>query len=789
MKIAKQAIILGIVFMVALIGYFTLSLRSADKEITDKTKVASLQEVLPLLFVKSFDKEMNILYPYISEQTDRIDYDSLNILSSDRTLSLRQDKEIGIVSVSYEINSATELIDEQKIEHPQIEDNILTIKLNNILIKNREYHLKLIFDTREYGKIFYYTRIMMTDDENIRSIVELADTFSLNNLDYDKARENTIYLESDETGDNSSLGFVNLKSNFNQLVYNNLKLEILGNRDIRLLYYDGRSAEVSIAFDVVEEGDTIKIYEITENFTMRIGEERIYMLDYTRTMNEVFMGDASGFGNGRIVFGIQESAPQEWEENENYLTFVVNRELFLVDKKNAQVKKVFSFRNGSSPRRTYRNHNIKLLSVDDAGNVKFLLYGYMNAGNHEADSGIAYMQYGISNDTIAEKMYISVDLAYESLHAYLSQLSFQSEENLYLKIADRIYSIDIKTGSYNILAENLREEDYAVNTEDGMLAWKGSENSLYLMNLSTGTRKQLDTQGRMEPVGFLGKDLVVAYGDSNAEWIENGRKMDAVFSEVRILSENMEVKSEYKKDIYLYDIHVQNERVHLQMIRKEGENTYRYAGEDTIVSNLSQESKGNLGYYASVDRGRIYYLKADFIQPENITLRTPTEMAVDNLHITLDVRRAYDPYLAYKGRRLLGIYERADQAIEVSYLQYGRVVYDKGIVYKRGSIASYKGLKAPDASVAEYYIQARQNNTISDLRGITLRQALYFIADEQYVLAYTRANNPVLLYGYDRSTVSVYDIISGSIYKIGIAEAEKNFMNTYNDFSSFFTFE
>lgn len=789
MKAAKQAIVLGIVFIIALIGYFVWSFGSADREIMDKNTISPFQESLPLFFVKQFDKEMNVLYPYILEQSDGIDYDSLNILSSDRTMELRPDKEIGIVSISYEIKSATELIDEREILSPQMTDNILLIKFDNILIKDKEYHLKLVLNTRDYGKVFYYTRIMMTDDSNIQSIVELADTFSLNNFDYDKARENTTYLESDETGDNSSLGFVNLKSNFNQLVYNNLALEILGERDIRLLYYDGKSAEVSIAFDVVEEKDTIKIYEIVENFTMRIGEERIYMLDYERTMNEVFMGDASGFGNSRILFGIHEANFLEWKENENYLAFVVNRELFLLDKKTSVVKKVFSFRSGNSARRVYRNHNIRILSLDDDGSVDFLLYGYMNAGVHEADSGIAYMQYRILDDIVSEKMYISVDLSYESLHAYLSELSFQSAQNLYLKIADRIYSIDIKTGSYNIMAENLVEDNYAVNNAEGMLAWKGSESSLYLMNLSTGTRKQMDAQGLIQPVGFLGTDLVLAYGDANTRWIENGMEMDKVFSEVQIISENLDIKTVYKNDKYLYDIYVLNERVHLQTIIKEKENTYRYVGEDTIVSNTKAEGIDNLGYYASLDRGRIYYLKADFVDSNNITLRVPKEMASTDLYITLDIQRVYKPYVAYKGRTLLGIFEQADKAIEASYLRYGRTVYDKSIIYKRASIASYKGLKIPDESTTKQYMQARQDKTMATLRGLSLKQVLYFIADEKYILTYTQENNPVFIYAYDRNTVSIYDISLGATYKISILEAENVFTNTYNDFSSFFTFD
>lgn len=47
--------------------------------------------------------------------------------------------------------------------------------------------------------------------------------------------------------------------------------------------------------------------------------------------------------------------------------------------------KVFSFRDaeGIDERENWNHHDIKIVSVDEAGSIDFVVYGYMNRGTHE----------------------------------------------------------------------------------------------------------------------------------------------------------------------------------------------------------------------------------------------------------------------------------------------------------------------------------------------------------------------------------------------------------------------
>jgi len=68
-------------------------------------------------------------------------------------------------------------------------------------------------------RLHYYARILLDAAGRAGDFVALAEGFSDRNFDYDSAKENAVFLESGDGGDNTSLGHVDLKSSFNQLTY------------------------------------------------------------------------------------------------------------------------------------------------------------------------------------------------------------------------------------------------------------------------------------------------------------------------------------------------------------------------------------------------------------------------------------------------------------------------------------------------------------------------------------------------------------------------------------------
>ncbi len=65
------------------------------------------------------------------------------------------------------------------------------------------------------------------------------------------------------------------------------------------------------------------------------------------------------------------------------------------DINNGMIIKVFSFRDaeGIDERENWNHHDIKIVSVDEAGSIDFVVYGYMNRGTHEGEVGTGVYHY------------------------------------------------------------------------------------------------------------------------------------------------------------------------------------------------------------------------------------------------------------------------------------------------------------------------------------------------------------------------------------------------------------
>ena len=91
---------------------------------------------------------------------------------------------------------------------------------------------------------------------------------------------------------------------------------------------------------------------------------------------------------------------------------------------------IFSFydKDNADRRTLYDHHGIKILDVDEGGNVKFAVYGYMNRGRHEGETGIQIISYDNSLNTIEEEAYIPYSKSYAVLKEEMEQLLYRNRQ-------------------------------------------------------------------------------------------------------------------------------------------------------------------------------------------------------------------------------------------------------------------------------------------------------------------------------------------------------------------------
>ena len=306
--IVKRIAILSGVFAAALGVFFFANNRwnsGQDQAVYMDMEAASL----PSVTVQMLDRDMNRLYGYRQEMNTTAAGETLTILPEDRALTVRI-TEGTVTGISYEVRSMDRerLVERTEVsDWRQTDDGILAVlPIQNLLTKEREYQLKIQLDTENFGPVYYYTRILWTDAaDNARAMVDLAADFSMKTFDYEQARSLTTYLETSPSEDNSTFGHTSIHSSFSQLTWGKLDMQPEANVEIHLKELDGVMCGIQLSYQAKRQGEGgTEIYEVEEDFTMKWNELRIYMMQYDRTVNQIFSGDRSEYSGKRILLGI-----------------------------------------------------------------------------------------------------------------------------------------------------------------------------------------------------------------------------------------------------------------------------------------------------------------------------------------------------------------------------------------------------------------------------------------------------------------------------------------------------
>ena len=801
MKLKYRIAGLAVIFLAALL-FWAGSFRKDRQNPAGLKSFRLAEPVLPVIWAESCGKRMDVMRGYLTEESGDPDADTLILLPEDRRLRLSAEEgRVTVTGLRYEIRSAdgADLI--ERTEVPDREENergfTVVLPIQNLLKKDREYRLEITLSTAEKGEVHYYGRIGFDTTGMASAMLSLAEDFSVRNFDYNTARENTTFLETDETGDNSTLARVDLKANFSQLTYGKLKLVQNGEADLRLLEYNGSMGVIRrrfLASGDEEDGDQM-LYEVCEDFVMRKGPERIYMMDYTRTMNEVFLGDAGRLEDNRVVIGIGGEAELQSLSAGRYTAFVSAGDLWLADGEKNRLVRVWSFRSGtdSGIRSGFEKHGVKILRLEEDGALSFLLYGYMNRGAREGQEGVSLMRFDADGSTVEELLFLPLNGGFSSLAREIGTLARLGENRvLYLKLPDAVYGIDITSGAAIRVSPELKEGSYAVSADQSRLAFqeesgpRGSR-SVIVLNLDTGEQKQLAAEaGRLlRPVGFIDRDLAVGSAEEGSVWILNGREREYPFSSVEIVDDQLEPQAHYAESgIFYTDVSLQGDRIRLQKLWKTGENSFAAAGEDTLVCNVKPEQLPSTPSFTTDLREKTWYMNApQGLKKQGLKTEAPSSFAAETAFVLKPAKGAGAgyPYRAFGRGRLTAECGSAGEAVRSAYAEMGYVRGGGKLLYCRAATAGIRTLKDPGAAY-ERLAAAREEGRGLDLYGAPYRAVLYYVSGGTPVLGFTDQGMPLVIYAYDTTGVSLYTPEDGGRFRVSHAEAEAIFEAGRNDF-------
>lgn len=834
-----KAVVLIAVFCSGILGFGQLT-NHTNQDLTAEMADATLPVVS--FSVKNADsKEMtalNELRGYTSQMNGIYMRDTITPIHEDRVLPVQVDLyETKVDGISYEIRSLDmeRLIVDTEVEKYEQKDGRITanLQIQNLLEPNEEYLFILKLRSKK-DTIYYYTRII--EEQSCYSGECAAFTLDFHKKTFDKegSKSLAVYLEPNASGDNSTLHKVDIHSSLKQVAWAQLDAKPLTSPIPSIKETNSSYTVVMLNFLVAAEGikGEMEYYNVEEYYRVRYTKERMYLLNYERTMEQMFRAENVETYENYLQLGIR-SEDVEFASNEKgtVVSFVQGGELWSYNETSSQLARVFSFigNEGVDARENYGEHDIRIISVDETGSVDFVVYGYMNCGRHEGKVGISVYHYDSVANTVEEELFIPSEESYQVMKADLGQLMYENSQGIFfIMLEGTVYRIDLSNMKVKEYITGLKEGLYAISDSHKYFAWtdgqeKNKSEKIHFVNLDTEEQKEISAKGDeyLKPLGFIEEDFVYGAADASDLFLDLAGNQIVPMRKIRIVeADSLDVLKSYEKEGYFVeDIVIEDYIMYLNRIQFNGV-AYVEAPQDTIMDREGDKAAvvGTHTTVTEVKETQVQLFLAEGITQTEPKILTPKEVVLDkNREVALNRSGKESNYYAYARGDVLRVTDDLKEAISVANEQMGVVIGKKQqYIWKRArkfnapaievavgeqdanasSLARCISAMLEQASIninvtalieqgktpKEILETTMEDVTALDLTGCSIEEVLYYINLGAPVLAIKSGTQAVLLTGYDSSGVILFDPLANSSSKMSLSDAEELFLEAGNVF-------
>lgn len=567
------------------------------------------EAVFPVITMQTQGQTVNELHGFKTERSLQRYRGPVTPLGTDRKVSFTIDT-FGQTpeSLSFEVRA---LEDGRLIEDGELTDLTTSgqeskgsFTIHDLIENDKEYMLIfLVKIPGEENTLRYYTRIIASEDNAARE--KMSFVLSFHNATFSKTAASSIttYIEPNSEGDNSSYAHVDIHSSYGQITWGDLEPEQVGEADISVEDMQTETAIFRVDYLVrakSTEGNSI-LLRCQEYFRIRKGESRINLLDYERYAEQVYVPSGSVQTDGVVTLGItgEDSVCAE-SDGGSAFAFVQAGKLYACNPVDNAIAYVYGFGDFDSQdaREIWNRYEIKILNVDETGNVDFLVYGYMNRGDHEGELGAAVYNYNSIYRTVEEKAFVPYDGSAALLKAQIERLSYLNKSNsLFLMMNETIYEIDLASRQVSEIAAGLTEDSYQVSSDGRMIAWKQTDGQgteqIVLEDLSDKTTQTIDAAAgeHVNPLGFIGEDLIYGKGrKSDVVADPTGSEVQPMYC-VQIINSSLEVLENYQiTGYYVTGCEVNGNQIILHRLKtQEADSGVAEMTEEIITAAVAEE--------------------------------------------------------------------------------------------------------------------------------------------------------------------------------------------------------
>ena len=794
-KVIKPVVLSGL-FLAALI-VFSIITNQDNKDMTTAMKEATL----PIVQFYEGNNSVAQLHGYVSEMNITKMRDGIVPVDHTRLLPLKINT-YGqkIRGIAYEIRSLDDsrLVAKGDAQGIKEKNNEISanLKIQNILGKGEEYELIVILASGK-NKIRYYTRLMQTQNDDTQACMDFALQFHEYTFRDDANKFIPKYMDA-ATGDTSTLNYVDLSCTLNQITWADLKPEQMGELEASFKEINDSYDVITLRYVVTTKGTggETEYYNVEEYYRLRMTESRMYVLNFERTLNQIFRGENRFItDNNQIQLGIRDkNIEYAVSETGDVIAFVQQGELWCFDRVNNKIVQVFSFlgAEGINARDNWDQHDIKIARVDEAGSIDFVVYGYMNRGDHEGEVGTAVYHYDGLVHTIEEEIFIPSDVSYEILKAQMGQLMYVNEKGTFYLIMDqKLYSIDTDKRTPEVLVKDLKESCYKVSESNQYFAWVDSDKEyksdvIHLMNLKNASVYDIKAKkgAYILPLGFIDEDFI--YGAAKKDKVMVAAAGNTVFPMKNLTimdtSENSHsILKTYKPSRgSIGSISVEDYTITIHLIKKSGGH-YVAAGTDAIMNREGDtEEKVTVGSTVTDRKETQYQLmmkngadasKIKMLTSKSVLLENPRDVSVKN-------KESQEYFYVYKKGDVLFATDEIADAIVCANNHMGVVVDSKQqyvwMRARKSAQTAFSSLKVNDADKSSSSVvqavsamlnyrgnglsvkelidnggtpksaieNTLKDSVVLDISGCTVEEILFYVSKGSPVFAMTGTDSP-----------------------------------------------
>ncbi|MDY3251299.1 MAG: hypothetical protein SOX32_13250 [Candidatus Choladocola sp.] len=772
-NILVHIVVLLLIFVGSVIGFARWI-----NQTTPVTSQAMENSTFPLVYMRNDGVNYNCLHGYAYEMDVNYIRDTVTVLPEDHQLDIQiQQFDAYVEEVSYEVLTldGSQSLENTRVIKLEEENNCLnaTLQIQNHMLLEQEYILKLHV-TAGGRDIYYYTRLLLEDGLHLDTYLDFVTGFYDKCVNKSESALGTVVEPDETTGTSKTLARMNIHDTVSQLMWGDLNPLIYYKPTPSLVDINGTTASFVLDYRIsaVNSEGVTEIYNVKEFYRLRYTDTRVFLLDFTRSTEEVFNTGKNVLEKKGINLGICDGEIEyRFSPSKKTVAFVQENELWTYRINSGKMTRVFGFpqQENMDYRDFYDKNNIRILRMDNSGNIWYAVSGYMNRGKHEGENGISIYYYEEASATSEEILFVQTMEAYDTLKLDIDSLAYvtDDQQDCYILLEGIVYRIDLNTREYERVIDGVNNGCYISSESNRYFSWlkegcRYNSQTMYTMDFETGSVREIScgSDERIRPVAYMGEDLV--YGKalvSDIDISHEGNEKFPMYQLTIVDEQGEEIKTYGQSGIYIMDVEKMDNMLKLTRVTKTG-GVYTETTEDSIVSTNTEE---DVVYGIST--------KESSVKQTEILLRTGTTIT------DTDPQIVTGKFLMHEGSRTIQIVPNTDreklyyvyaegsmescwptaaEAIRRADEKVGVVINDeKEFVWERGNKATSSkiSLEKIPAAIQTGIMDVNEleqtlGKDVIDLYQCTLEQVLYFVSQGRPVLAAT-PDGPVIITGYD----------------------------------------